>query len=237
MDSNLDYIASNVLRIKERMAEATLKSGRAPEDVALIGVTKTVDIPRIQALIDCGVRTLGENKPQELCGKYEVLGNACEWHLIGHLQTNKVRTIIDKAKLIHSVDSVRLAEEIDKRAKSLSKSMDVLLEVNIAGEDAKQGIEPDNALSFIESLQHLTSIKIKGLMCVPPYVENPENNRKYFVKLKQLFVDISEKSFHNIEMTYLSMGMTGDYQVAIEEGANMVRIGTGIFGSRTYSGK
>jgi pyridoxal phosphate enzyme (YggS family) len=228
----MDSIASNVQVIKERIAEAALKSGRKPEDVLLVGVTKTIDVPRIEALIRAGVRDLGENKPQELCSKRAALGSDVGWHLIGHLQTNKVKTVIGKAKLIHSVDSLKLAEEIDKRAAAQSVKADVLLEINIAGEDSKHGIAPDDALAFAESIQHLTSVRVKGLMCVAPYVEEPENNRKYFAKLRQLFVDISEKSFHNIEMTDLSMGMTGDYQVAVEEGATMVRVGTGIFGPR-----
>ncbi|MDR1643968.1 MAG: YggS family pyridoxal phosphate-dependent enzyme [Clostridiales bacterium] len=228
----MDSITSNVQVIKERIAEAALKSGRKPEDVLLVGVTKTIDIPRIEALIGAGVRDLGENKPQELCSKHAALGSEIGWHLIGHLQTNKVKTVIGKAKLIHSVDSLRLAEEIDKRAAALGSKAEILLEINIAGEDSKHGIAPEDAITFAQSLQHLTSIKVKGLMCIAPYVEEQENNRKYFAKLRQLFLDIGEKSFHNIEMTDLSMGMTGDYQVAVEEGATMVRVGTGIFGPR-----
>jgi pyridoxal phosphate enzyme (YggS family) len=230
--ANMDSITSNVQVIMERIAEAALKSGRKPEDVLLVGVTKTIDIPRIEALISAGVRDLGENKPQELCSKHGALGSGIGWHLIGHLQTNKVKTVIGKAKLIHSVDSLRLAEEIDKRARALNLLAEILLEINIAGEDSKHGIAPDDAISFAESLQQLTNVKVKGLMCIAPFVEEQENNRKYFAKLRQLFVDISEKSFHNIEMTDLSMGMTGDYQVAVEEGATMVRVGTGIFGPR-----
>ncbi|MDR1538814.1 MAG: YggS family pyridoxal phosphate-dependent enzyme [Clostridiales bacterium] len=232
--NGMDYIVDNVRRIQDAISQAAAKSGRPPEDVTLVGVTKTIDIPRIQALLDLGVVNLGENKPQELCGKYAVLGDCAHWHLIGHLQTNKVKSVIDKASMIHSVDSLRLAEEIDKRSKSVQKIMDVLIEVNIAGEFSKQGVEPEKTLDFIDSLLYLTNIHVCGLMCIAPYVDNPEKNRNYFVKMKQLFIDANGTILHNKEMKHLSMGMSNDFQIAVEEGATMVRIGTGIFGERFY---
>jgi pyridoxal phosphate enzyme (YggS family) len=225
-------IGENVRDVKRRIAEAAVKSGRKSEDILLVGVTKTIDVERIRELLNIGVRDLGENRPQELCEKYPVLGGEPQWHLIGHLQTNKVKSIIDKVVLIHSVDSLRLAEEINKRA--LQRVMDVLVEINIASEPTKHGIQPEFALDFIQQVQELSNINLKGLMCVAPNVDDPEKNRYYFKKMRELLIDINCGHVHNKDLTELSMGMTNDYETAVEEGATIVRVGTGIFGSRRY---
>lgn len=228
-------IKENLEAIEEKLTAAALKSGRKREDILLLGVTKTIDTDRIREMMSCGVKSLGENKVQEIMDKYDKIGPEAQWHLIGHLQTNKVKYIIDKVKLIHSVDSLRLAEEIDKRARQHGITMDVLIEVNIAGEESKHGIRPEDTLELCKRAAELEGIRIKGLMTVAPFVENPQENRDYFAQMKKLFVDISSKNIDNIDMAYLSMGMTNDYQTAVEEGANIVRIGTGIFGKRNYS--
>jgi len=227
-------ISDNLKEINEKIKNAAVVSGRSREDVLLLGVTKTVDVGRIKTLMECGVKSLGENRVQELLSKYEVIGNQAKWHLIGNLQTNKVKYIADKVELIHSVENVKLAEEIDRQAKKYNKISDILIEVNIAGEVSKHGIEPDYLSRFIDEISKFDNICIKGLMTVAPFVENQQENRKYFEKMRKLFVDNRGKNMDNINMTYLSMGMTNDYEVAIEEGANIVRIGTGIFGKRDY---
>ncbi len=230
----MNDIKENLKEINERIKNAAAVSGRKVEEILLLGVTKTVDIDRIRVLMECGVKSLGENRVQELLSKYDVIGSQAKWHLIGSLQTNKVKYIIDKVELIHSVESVKLAEEIDKQAKKRNKVSDILVEVNIAGESSKHGVEPDDVNKFIDEISRFDNICIKGIMTVAPFVENPQENRKYFEKMRKLFIDNKGKNVDNINMTYLSMGMTNDYEVAIEEGANIVRIGTGIFGKREY---
>lgn len=227
-------IKENLYRINEAITSAAEKSGRKREDVLLLAVSKTIDVPRIKEAVDLGLSDLGENKPQEINWKYFEIENV-KWHLIGHLQTNKVKYIIDKVCLIHSVDSLRLAEEISKRAKANNITMDVLVEINIAGEEAKHGVPLNEAENLALEISKLDNIRVKGLMTVAPFVENPEDNRQYFSQMKKLFVDIKEKNYNNIDMKYLSMGMTNDYEVAVEEGANIVRVGTGLFGPRDYS--
>ena len=197
-------------------------------------VSKTVDVPRIKEAVNLGLVDLGENKPQEINWKYYEIKNV-KWHQIGHLQTNKVKYIIDKVCLIHSVDSLKLAEEISKRAKSKNITMDILVEINIAGEEAKSGVPLDEAEALAVEISKLDNVIVKGLMTVAPFVENPEDNREYFKQMRNLFVDIRNKNYNNIDMKYLSMGMTNDYEIAVEEGANIVRIGTGLFGARDYS--
>lgn len=226
--NNLDEIMINI----KNAAEA---SGRKAEDILLLGVTKTVEVERIKKLMECGVKTLGENRVQELLSKYDIIGNEAKWHLIGNLQTNKVKYIADKVELIHSVESVKLAEEIDKQGKKINKVIDILVEINIANESSKHGILPENVSKFIDEISKFDNICIKGLMTVAPFVENPQDNRKYFAQMRKIFIDNKAKNVDNINMEFLSMGMTNDYQVAIEEGANIVRIGTGIFGKRDYS--
>lgn len=231
----MDYIKNNIEYIKEKIATVAKKSGRNASDILLLAVTKTVTVDKIKVAMDYGLNDLGENKVQELISKYDKLADGCNWHLIGHLQTNKVKYIIDKVKMIHSVDSEKLALEINNRAEQHGKIMDILLEVNIANEESKFGVKPEEIYGLIEKLKVLPNIKVKGLMTIAPLVNNMENNRKYFKLLYKLFVDIKDRKNDNIDMKYLSMGMTNDYEIAIEEGANIVRIGTGIFGERIYT--
>ncbi len=223
----LDIINANI-------SAAAEKSGRKRQDILLLAVSKTVEVPRIKEAVDLGLVDLGENKPQEINRKYPEIENV-RWHQIGHLQTNKVKYIIDKVCMIHSLDSLHLAEEINKRAEKAGVVMDVLIEVNISGDQAKHGIPPDEAEGLALAVSKLPNVRVKGLMTVAPYSEDPEDNRAYFRQMKKLFVDIAGKNYDNIDMKHLSMGMTNDYIVAIEEGADIVRIGTGIFGERNYN--
>ncbi len=225
-------ISENLADIKMKISESAKKTNRALDDITLIGVTKTIDTGRISELLDLGVSNLGENRVQELLEKYDVLGERPIWHLIGHLQTNKVKYIVEKVDLIHSVDSIRLAEEINKRCFAIKKVMDILIEVNIAQEESKEGIAPNKVLEFYQELRNFSNIRVKGLMTVAPFVEDAEENRESFSKMRKLLIDIMNEKGNNKDIRLLSMGMTNDYQVAIEEGSNMVRIGTGIFGKR-----
>ena len=209
--------------------------GTLPEYVTLVAVSKTHPAGAIREAYDAGHRIFGESRPQELREKYDVLPKDIEWHMIGHLQTNKVKYIVGKTSLIHSVDSLHLAKEIQKQAIKHDCSCDILVEVNIAGEASKFGTSRDEAISLVEEIAKLDHIHIKGLMTIAPFVDDPEDNRQYFRDIKQLSVDIAQKNIDNVSMNVLSMGMTGDYTVAIEEGATMVRVGTGIFGERDYS--
>ena len=228
-------IEQNIIDVKKRINEAALKSGRNPDEILLLAVSKTIDVPKIKEAVNCGLNSLGENRVQEIMEKYEPMGEGINWHLIGHLQTNKVKYIIDKVCLIHSVESLKLAEEINKRAEKASVVMDILVEVNVADGESKFGIKPKDCENFIRQLSLLKNINVKGLMTVAPFTENPEENRIYFKEMKKLLIDINNKKINNINMTELSMGMTGDYCVAIEEGATIVRVGTGIFGERFYN--
>ncbi len=230
-------IEENITEVKRRVEEAAKKAGRNPEDVLILAVSKTIDVPRIKEAVECGLNSLGENRVQEIMDKYEPMGEGINWHLIGHLQTNKVKYIIDKVCLIHSVESLKLAEEINKKAEKAGIIMDILVEVNIANEESKFGIKPEDCESFIRELSKMKNINVKGLMTVAPFTENPEENRGYFKGLKDLLVDINNKKIDNINMSELSMGMTGDFEVAVEEGATIVRVGTGIFGERFYPNK
>ena len=222
-------LKNNLKTIEENIARAAQKSGRSPEDITLVGVTKTVPIERIREAFSLEITHFGENRVQEFLPKYESFKDPT-WHMIGHLQTNKVKSIIDKVALIHSVDNLRLAEEIDKRAKQLNINVDILIEINIAQEDTKHGVSPENTSILIEQICNLSNIRTSGLMCIAPYVECSELNRVYFEKMHRLFIDIKSRCLHNVDMRFLSMGMTGDYGVAIEEGANIIRVGTGLFG-------
>ncbi len=216
------------------MEEACRVSGRNPEEVSLIAVSKTKPIPMLQEAYDAGCRDFGENKVQEIMDKIDRLPSDIRWHMIGHLQTNKVKYIVGKVFLIHSVDSLHLAEAISKEAVKQNTTVNILIEVNVAKEDTKYGAMAEDTVSLVEKIALLPGISVKGLMTIAPYVENPQENRQYFVKLKQLAVDIKSKNIDNVHMDILSMGMTGDYMVAIEEGATYVRVGTGIFGERQY---
>ena len=230
-------LKENLRNVESQIQASCEKSGRQREDVTLIAVSKTKPVELLQEAYDAGVRDFGENKVQEICDKYDRMPSDIRWHMIGHLQRNKVKHIIDKVCMIHSVDSYRLAEEINIHAKKHKLVMPVLIEVNIAQEQTKFGVSKDDAMQLIEEAAHLDSIQIQGLMAVAPYVENAEENRKYFRELAKLAVDIRAKNIDNVVMRVLSMGMTGDYAVAIEEGAAMVRVGTGIFGERDYRKK
>lgn len=227
-------ITENLNYTKENIEKACQKSSRASSDVTLIAVSKTKPVSMIQEALADGVLDFGENKVQELVDKYEQLPKNIRWHLIGHLQRNKVKYIIDKVFLIHSVDSLRLAEEISREAVKKQVCIKILIQVNIADEDTKFGLKQEEVLPVMTQIAKLPNIKISGLMTIAPFVENPEDNRIHFQALKKLYVDIGEKNIDNVSMEILSMGMTGDYEVAVEEGATMVRVGTGIFGSRDY---
>lgn len=232
-----EFVSENIAEIRKNIEEAAKKVGRDPNEILLLAVSKTMEVPRIKAAVDCGLTELGENRVQEIMEKYEPMGENVKWHLIGHLQTNKVKYIIDKVKLIHSVESLKLAQEIDKQAKKHNMVAEILVEINMAKEESKFGIMPEEAESFIVELSKLDNIRVRGLMTVAPFVENGEDNRVYFRNMRQLLVDINAKNINNINMDVLSMGMTGDYITAIEEGATIVRVGTGIFGKRDYSKK
>ncbi|MBQ9119949.1 MAG: YggS family pyridoxal phosphate-dependent enzyme [Lachnospiraceae bacterium] len=221
--------------VQKKIKEAAARAGRNPEDITLIAVSKTKPVLMLQEAYDAGQRVFGENKVQEILEKEPVLPEDISWHMIGHLQRNKVKQVIGKAAMIHSVDSLRLAEEIEKEAAKQDILCSILIEINIAAEESKYGILPEEAPAFAKQLSAFPHLRVKGLMTVAPFTENPEENRKYFRKMQQLAVDIKQKNIDNICMETLSMGMTGDYEIAIEEGATMVRVGTGIFGERNYN--
>ncbi len=228
-------IKDNLEEVRSRVKLATLRAGRKEEDVTLIAVSKTKPVEMLKEVYDLGVRDFGENKVQELVSKYEELPADIRWHMIGHLQTNKVKYIVDKAYMIHSVDSYKLAKEISKEAVKINKVVKILIEVNVAAEESKFGSNVEETLSLVEDISRLPGICIKGLMTVAPFVENPEDNRKIFKKLQHLAVDINSKKLDNVCMDCLSMGMSGDFEIAIEEGASYVRVGTSIFGERIYN--
>lgn len=232
--NKMSEIKENLENVRERIAEACGESGRSVEDVRLIAVSKTKPLPDLEEAYACGCRDFGENKVQELVEKYEALPKDIRWHMIGHLQRNKVKYIVDKVFLIHSVDSLRLAQEIEKEAAKLEKTVNILIEVNVAGEESKFGVTAKGALPLVEEIAQMPHIRVKGLMTIAPYVEDAEENRQYFEKLKKIYVDIIHKNIDNVFMEELSMGMTGDYEVAILEGATYIRVGTGIFGERNY---
>ena len=228
-------IASNVEEVRKRIAAAAERGGRKAEDVHIIAVTKTMGVDVIKEAVDAGVYDLGENRVQELMEKYDHIDGGCRWHLIGHLQTNKVKYIIDKVSLIHSVDSLELVQEIQKRAEKAGKVMDILIQVNVSGEESKFGISPERVRDFLLGINGYKNIRVRGLMTVAPFAENPEEIRWVFRDLHKIFIDIKQERIDNIYMDYLSMGMSNDFEVAVEEGANMVRIGTAIFGRRNYT--
>ena len=228
-------IKDNLLTINSNIDRACERVGRCKDEVTLIAVSKTKPVEMLMEAYNAGIRDFGENYIQELIDKIPQLPSDIRWHMIGHLQRNKVKYIIDKVSMIHSVDSLRLAEEISSQAIKKNVEIDILIEVNVAQEDTKFGTFSSDVLVLIEEISKLPGIHVKGLMTIAPYVENAEENREYFRNLKQLSVDIAAKNIDNISMNVLSMGMTGDYVVAIEEGASCVRVGTGIFGERNYN--
>ena len=231
----MSMVVENLAEVEKHICEACARAGRSRDEVTLIAVSKTKPVSMIEELLPGGTRDFGENKVQELVDKYEVLPKDIHWHLFGHLQRNKVKYVVDKACLIHSVDSMRLAETISEEGVKKGVTVPVLIEVNVAGEESKFGVTLEETEGLVREIAKLPSIQIKGLMTIAPYVEDPEENRVHFSRLKQLSVDIKNKNIDNVSMDVLSMGMTGDYQVAIEEGATMVRVGTGIFGERNYN--
>ena len=228
-------IKDNLDLVEQNIKEACVRSGRERSAVKLIAVSKTKPVSLLQEAYDCGCRDFGENHVQEIVEKYDKLPKDIRWHMIGHLQKNKVKYIIDKVCMIHSVDSYDLAEEISKRAVKAGITMPILVEINTGGEISKSGISPDNAVEMVRSLSRLPGIEIQGLMTVPPIAHIPEDNRPFFRMLYKLSVDINEQKIDNIKMGELSMGMSGDYQTAIEENATFVRVGTAIFGARDYN--
>ncbi len=229
-------IAENILAVRDEIAAAARKSGRSPEDILLCAATKMNDAQRVREAIAAGVDICGENRVQELCEKYELGAyEGCPLHFIGHLQKNKVKNIVGKVSLIQSVDSSELASVIDAKAAALGIVQDILLEVNIGGEAAKSGIAPEELFETAEKISRFPALRVKGLMAIPPICASAEENRPYFAQMRQLFVDIGAKKYDNVSMDFLSMGMSADFAVAIEEGANIVRVGTGIFGARNYN--
>lgn len=225
-------VKENLAKTEERIKAACEMSGRRPDSVTLIAVSKTKPVRLIEEAYEYGIREFGENKAQEMKEKYDVLPKNISWHFIGHLQTNKIKYVVGRACLIHSIDSLHLAEEIDSYCEKKGLDVDVLIEVNVAKEATKSGINLEETEELVKSISRLSHVHIKGLMTIAPFVENAENNRMIFRALKDLSVDISRKNIDNVSMDILSMGMTNDYEVAIEEGATHVRVGTAIFGER-----
>lgn len=228
-------LKENYAVVSGKVQEACKRAGRSSDEVTLIAVSKTKPVEMLKEVYDCGCRDFGENKVQEIMDKYDKLPSDIRWHMIGHLQTNKVKYIVDKVYMIHSVDSIKLAKEISKEAVKKNVTVKVLLEVNVAQEESKFGMMSEEVKDFYNEVIDLPGLKVCGLMTIAPYVEDSEENRQYFVKLKQLMVDMTAEKTDNKSVGELSMGMTGDYEVAIEEGATYVRVGTGIFGERNYS--
>ena len=229
-------IRENLEEVERRITAAAERSGRKREDITLIAVTKTHPAEMMNEAIELGVTDIGENKPQEVRDKYADV-KPVRWHLIGHLQTNKVKYVIDKVSLIHSVDSVKLMDEIERQAEKHDITMDILIQVNISGEETKSGIRPEEIYDLLDYAETLNRVKVRGLMTIAPKTDNPVTNALHFDNIHRLFLDIQSKKYDNISMEYLSMGMSGDYEVAIEHGANMVRVGSAIFGQRDYSTK
>lgn len=226
-------IPENLKQVNANILAACQRAGRNAEEVTLTAVSKTKPVEMLQEAYDAGQRVFGENKVQEIMDKYDQLPHDIEWHMIGHLQRNKVKYIVDKVALIHSVDSYRLAETIEEEAAKKNITVSVLIEVNVAEEDSKFGVHVSEVEELLMQIKDFPHIRVKGLMTIAPFVDDAEENREVFQKLKQLSVDIADKNMNNVTMNVLSMGMTGDYTVAVEEGATMVRVGTGIFGGRS----
>ena len=231
-------IAENVKLVKENIAAAAIRCGRDPAEIKLVAATKMNDASRVREAVAAGVDICGENRVQELLEKSaQGAYDGCPLHFIGHLQKNKVKNIVGRVELIHSVDSVSLASEINRRAAAMGITQDILLEVNIGAEENKSGFAPEELFPALDEIAQFSSVRVLGLMAIPPICEISENNRVYFSRMKQLFIDIGQKKYDNVTMLLLSMGMSADYEVAVEEGANLVRVGTGIFGARNYAPK
>ena len=227
-------VTENLKIVENKISAAAEKSGRKRSDVLLVAVTKTHPPKMINEAIKAGVTDIGENKPQEIRDKYDDVLKV-NWHMIGHLQTNKVKYVVGKCVLIHSVDSVKLAEEIDRQARKTGIVQDILIEVNISGEETKSGINPEKIYEMLDVIKDFQNIRVRGLMTIAPKTDNSITSKLHFDNIHKLFVDIRQKKYDNISMDYLSMGMSGDYEQAIECGANIVRVGSAIFGARNYS--
>lgn len=223
-------IRENLERIKEKIRVKSELVGRDPQEITLVAVTKTVEADRIEEAIAAGVNIIGESRIQEAKEKYRKVESRIIWHLVGHLQRNKAKDAVKIFDLIHSVDSAELAKEIDKQAKKIGKIQKILVEANVSGEESKYGLNPEGVITFLQEVSGLPNIKVEGLMTMAPFYENPEDCRPCFRKLRELIEEVKAKNVKNVEMTYLSIGMSNDFEVAIEEGSNMVRIGRAIFG-------
>lgn len=228
----MSTIAARLDNVRRKIAAAAERVGRSPDEVMLVGAAKTFGVDRIKEAVEAGLRDIGENYVQELMQEYAAIGDAVRWHMIGHLQRNKVKYIAPFCYMIHSLDSLRLAEEIDRRAQEHDRRIPVLIEVNIAGEDTKFGVEPDAVGDLARAAGRLEGLDIQGLMAMPPYSDNPEDSRPHFRKMRALAEQLEAEQIPGVTMRHLSMGMSGDYEVAIEEGATIVRVGTALFGSR-----
>jgi len=228
----MSSIADNLLRVKERMAEAAIRCGRAPDSVKLVGVTKNVDVHRIGEAVSAGLEILGENYVQEAQKKIEQVTEQVSWHFIGRLQTNKAKYAVKLFDLIQSVDSIKLADELNRRAQRLGRGIPVIIQVNLAGEASKGGVQPLECIPLIRHISEFSNLQINGLMTMPPFFNQPERARQYFLQLRELSLEIVEAQLPGVKIKELSMGMSGDFEVAIEEGATLIRVGTAIFGER-----
>lgn len=228
-------IKGNIEKINQKKADAAVEAGKSGEDILLVGVTKTRTAEEINEGIDAGLTDIGENKVQEIMDKFDFV-KPVRWHMIGHLQTNKVKYIIDKVSMIHSVDSYKLAEEIDKRAKQHQLVMDVLLQVNAAEEESKFGVATEETEELLRRiLENCSHVRVRGLMCIAPFAEDPNDVRVYFAQVRKLYEQFSEMDHKRLDFAYLSMGMSHDFEAAILEGSNLIRVGSAIFGERNYS--
>lgn len=226
-------IAANIAAIRQRIAAAAARAGRNPEDIRLMAVSKTVEPERIRQAMAAGMTLFGENYVQEAREKIPGIGHGVEWHMIGHLQTNKVKYVVNLFDWVHSVDRLELAQELHKRAGQHTRKLNVLMEVNVSGEASKNGAHPEQVLGLARSISLLPNLIVRGLMTMPPYSEDPENSRPYFQALRKLQQEITRAAIPGIRMDELSMGMTDDFEVAIEEGATIIRVGRAIFGERS----
>jgi pyridoxal phosphate enzyme (YggS family) len=227
-------IEANILNIRQRIAAAAARAGRDPSGIRLMAVSKTVEPERIRSALDAGITLLGENYVQEAREKISAVGRSAEWHMIGHLQTNKAKYVVHLFDWIHSVDRLDLARELDKRAGGHNRLLNVLIEVNVSGEASKNGAQPSGVPELVRQISTLPNLAVRGLMTMPPYSDNPENSRPYFQALRRLRDEINAAAVPNVRMDELSMGMTDDFEVAIEEGATIIRVGRAIFGQRHY---
>jgi PLP dependent protein len=225
-------VTKNLQEVQALIAEAAKVGGQKPDDIQLVAVTKTVPVDIIKEVVEAGILQLGENRVQELLAKYNEISHEVEWHIIGHLQTNKVKYIIDKVKLIHSLDRLSLAEEINQRGNQLNIIVDTLVQVNYSGEESKYGLRPNEIRGFIDKVRNMPNLRVKGFMTMAPFYSDPEEARWVFAGVKRMRDELIRENIPNVNLNILSMGMTNDYQVAIQEGANMIRVGSGIFGAR-----